>query len=217
VVRFKTAALMAGYFETNFEDGKTGAFAMTKPEFWTVETDGASKKMALTLAKTEGVRNLAVYTGSEYGDLDLRCKARTLEGDGNQWRDYCVVLGYQDDKNYYLVGFNSSVDVDVPGIVRIRDGQSEPIGQRIQMVTIPDRAWHNIEITRSGTKIQVFWEGRLCFEADDAALGKGKIGFGSNNDSAAFDEIKVMPQASERPAPPEIRTKKLSIEGLVIE
>jgi len=216
-VSFSTAKMMPGYFEKNFDDGQIGAFTLTKPEYWAVGKDRMSGSPSLTLSKTPEVRNLAVYDGYEYGDFTLRCRARTLEGDRNAWRDYCVVFGYQDAENYYLVGFNSSVDVDVPGIVRIRGGQAQPIGTRPNLVTIPDRNWHKIMVTRRGAKIQVFWEGLLAFEADDGALGRGKIGFGSNNDEASFDDIRVLPEGMTAPAAAEIRTKKLTVEGLVKE
>jgi hypothetical protein len=216
-VKLTTPKVPEGYFECDFADGKIGPFEATNAQEWSVGKDSMSEKMALSLGNVSKKRNIIVYTGYEYGDFTLKCKARTVEGDGNEWRDFMIVFGYTDPQNYYLAGFNSSVDTDVPGIVRVKDGQSTPIANRLNIVTIPDRNWHNIEVTRKGARIQVFWDGLLCFEADDAALGKGKIGFGSFNDSAAFKELKVLPAATLATAPPEIRTKKLTVEGLVIE
>jgi len=226
-VKFTTPKVMEGYFEDDFAGGKMGPFEATNSQEWSVGKDSMSEKMALSLDNASKKRNIIVYTGYEYGDFTLKCKARTVEGDGNKWRDFMIVFGYKDAGNYYLAGFNSSVDTDVPGIVRVKDGQSTPIAKRLDIVTIPDRNWHDIEVTRKAARIQVFWDGRLCFEADDAALGKGKIGFGSFNDSAAFGELKVLPSATLSTAPhaaeslaaesPEIRTKKLTVEGLVME
>jgi len=213
---FTTPKPMPGYFETDFEDGKVGPFESTDAKAWTVENNSPSN-MALFLNNADKKKNVTVYTGNDYGDFTLECKARTLEGDGNQFRDYAIVFGYQDAENYYAAWFCGAVDDSIPGIVRIKDGKWELVGARPNLVTLADRNWHDVKVLRKGSHIEAYFDGVKAFEADDSAFGKGKVGFGSNNDSAAFDDLKVLPEAEPPLAPSEVRTKRLSIEGLVIE
>ncbi|MCD6405049.1 MAG: DUF4962 domain-containing protein [Planctomycetes bacterium] len=214
---FTTPTKPEGYLEIDYEDGELGALEAADAAKWSIDAGATSGGKGLWLSNTGGKRTVAVYKSYEYGDFTLKCKARTVEGDANEWRDYAVVFGYQDPDNYYALRMCGSVDDDIPGITRLKNGKWEPIGTRPNLVTIPDRAWHNIEVIRRGTRIQAFFDGILAFEADDDTFAGGKVGFGSNNDSAAFDDLKVFPAASMSKAPPKIRTKRLTVEGLVKE
>lgn len=214
---FRTPPKPEGYFETDFSSGEIGPFTSADPALWKIWDDSASGSKALALSNEARARTQMVYTGGDYGDFTLKCKARTLEGGGNSFRDYCVVFGWQDSQNYYAAWFCGGVDGSIPGVVRMKDGNWELIGERPNIITLQDREWHNIEIVRKGTQMQVFFDGLLAFEADDATFGKGKVGFGANNDSASFDDLKVLPYAEVSKSPPKIRTKVLTVEGLVKE
>ncbi|MHC4714391.1 MAG: hypothetical protein ACYTAN_14165, partial [Planctomycetota bacterium] len=216
---FKTPEKPDGYFETDFSDGEIGPFESADPALWKIWDDSASgsKAVSLSQAGDPRVRTQLVYTGHEYDDFTLKCKARTLEGGGNRFRDYCIVFGWQNPANYYAAWFCAGVDEGIPGIVRMKAGNWERIGGRPNLLTLQDRDWHSIEVVRKGTRMQVFFEGILAFEADDATFGKGRVGFGANNDSASFDDLKVLPYAEVSKSPPKIRTKVLTVEGLVKE
>ncbi len=213
----RTAKVMPGYFETGFDSADLSAWQPVDPSYWSVEKDSITGSNALLLTNADRKRTTTVYTGADYGDFTLRVKARTLEGEGNGFRDYAIIFGCQDPANYYAAWMCGAVDESLPGIVRVKDGQWQVIGSRPNLVTLPDREWHAIEVVRKGTHMEAFFDGTLVFEADDATFGRGRIGFGSNNDSAEFDDLKVIPQAELAPVPPTVRTKKLTVEGLVKE
>jgi len=216
-LKVKTPKTVAGYFETAFEDGKLDNWQTGDPSLWSIEKNEDIGKNVLNLDNKDRKRTTIVYKGHDYGDFTLRAKARTVEGEGNAFRDYCIVFGCQNADNYYGAWMCGSVDETLPGIVRVRDGKMELIGSRPNLITLADREWHNIEVVRKGTHIQAFFDGVMAFEADDNTFGSGKIGFGSNNDSAQFGDLKVIPTAAVAPAPPTVRTKKLTVEGLVME
>ena len=212
---FTTAAPAEGYFETDFEDGDLSAFEGPDRGLWKIGGGGQARGSVLVLENTPRKRTQLVYTGHDYADFTMKCKARTPEGGGNKFRDYAIVFGWQDPENYYAAWFCMSADDSIPGIVRVKDGQWRLIGRRPFKASLSDRNWHDIEVVRRGAKMQAFFDGALAFEADDDAFGPGKVGFGSNNDMAMFDDMKLFPDAAVSPAPPEIRTKHLTVEGLV--
>lgn len=215
-ISFTTAAPAEGYFETAFEDGDLSDFDGPDKDLWKVD-GGGERGNVLVLENTPRKRTQLVYTGHDYADFTLKCAARTPEGDGNKFRDYAIVFGWQDPENYYAAWFSMSADDSLPGIVRVKDGEWGLIGKRPFKASLSDRSWHEIEVVRRGTKMQAFFDGALAFEADDDTFGAGKIGFGSNNDTAMFDDLKVFPAAALSGAPAEIRTKRLTVEGLVKE
>jgi len=51
-------------------------------------------------------------------------------------------------------------------------------------------------VTRTGSAISVRFDGNIILSADDSSLGAGKVGVGSFNDSAYFDDVSMVAESS---------------------
>lgn len=142
---------------------------------------------------TRSNEEIALYENATYEDFTFSCRVRTLEDSGNAFRDFFLVFGYQDKDNYYLAWMMGTVDPeDGPGIVKKEKGKLVRIsGYPDRSTTIQHEGWYNLRLTKKGEKIVLEVDGKVWFKSNDKTFGKGKIGIGSFNDAAMFDNIEV--------------------------
>src|SRR6185295_10734685 len=65
---------------------------------------------------------------------------------------------------------------------------------------IPDNEYHPIEVSRAGSLITVKADGAVIMQASDATFGPGRVGIGSFDDTALWDNITIA--VATTPAPP---------------
>jgi PKD repeat protein len=173
--------------------GDTDNWAPLTTGYWEVAVDPVSSDKAYFLNDT--ARSDFEYTLFEvdtYENFTRTLRARTAEPSSNAWRDYLVIFGFQDSENYYYAFFNASVDSETNGIIKREDGDVTKISPYVPG-TIVDDSYHDIEITREDNSITVKMDGDTKFTATDSTFGAGRIGLGSFNDSAYFDDVNVTP------------------------
>jgi hypothetical protein len=162
--------------------------------YWEVSIDPNSGDRTYVLNDTaRSDLEYSLFEGGTYGDFALTLRARTAEPASNAWRDYIVIFGFQDADNYYYVFFNASDNDTTNGIMKRENGNIAKISELALPPTIVDDLWHNVEITRVGSDITVKIDGITAFAAIDSTFDVGKIGLGSYNDSAYFDDVNVVP------------------------
>lgn len=137
--------------------------------------------------------NISVHALSVPGDFSLSAVMR-ITGTASAWDDAAIVFGYQDASNHYYVSLNESNDNRTKGILKVVNG----VPTELADITIPVSANtdHLVEIIRSGSAISVAVNGASVASATDSTFGSGKVGFGSYNDGATFDDLEVSVETS---------------------
>ncbi|MCF6325340.1 MAG: DUF5011 domain-containing protein [Gammaproteobacteria bacterium] len=134
---------------------------------------------------------------AQYGDFTFTAQAKLGDDVGsNTHADYAVLFGFQDNENYYYILFNN--DQGSTQIAKIEDGS------RVELATaesdwLNDNAYHTIKVSRLGSEITVYFDESWVMNASDSTFGNGLVGVGSYNDSAYFDDVKVVGQATTTP------------------
>jgi len=183
-----------------FEDGNADDWNSLTASRWEVVMDEGDVAYYLNTTDfgSQGGGQLGEYSllPLDYGDFTFTAQAKL--GDSvasNEFADYAVVFGYQDPDNYYYVLFNNNQNFTQ--LFKVINGSRSAALATADSDWLNDNAYHSIEIKRTGSAIRVHFDGNLILSADDNSLGAGKVGVGSFNDSAYFDDVSVTGAASD--------------------
>lgn len=130
--------------------------------------------------------NILVHNSSFGGDYEISTVVR-ITGTGSDWDDVAVVFGYQNSDNYYYVSLNESDDGDTNGLFKVVGGTHTELDNLSQ--TVSANTDYTVEIVRSGSSIVVYLNSTEVASASDSTLTGGRVGFGSRNDGAQFDDL----------------------------
>jgi len=176
-----------------FTDGDAADWEPLTPSRWSVVMDEGDYAYFLN---TTGYSSLSgdrlgeysLLPGS-YGDFTMTLQARLVDAvDGNAQADFAIVFGYQNSNNYFYMMFNN--DADLTALFRVVNGVRQQVAIAGQN-WVTDNLYHAIEISRSGGEITVLFDGATVLTATDTTFATGRVGVGSFNDSAYFDDISV--------------------------
>src|SRR5580704_15082991 len=104
-----------------------------------------------------------------------------------------LAFRYTDPRNYYVLAAASPKDY--LALYRMKDGQMVLIKQ--VPAELERGKWYTFKVDARGGHFTAYLDGARMFEADDAALAKGRVGVWSQNDSrVSFDNIKLTPAAA---------------------
>ena len=195
----------------DFESGSATDWKMRTPSRWSVEKDirfnaprpslgygwyvSEPADLALHLNTSditntgEGLGEYAVLSGLLFRDFDLYAHVRSPEDlAANTFADYAVLLGYRDAENYDYVLFSAKKDES--RVYRLQNGTRTALAQ-LDDTTIEDNNYHYIRLQRSGDTLSVWFDNRLAATVQDTGFSAGRIGFGSFNDEAWFDQVRI--------------------------
>jgi len=181
-----------------FEDGNADGWTPLTVSRWQVVLDEGNFVYWLNTTVFDSLpgQRLGEYSllAASYGDFTFTAKAKLGDPISRELADYAVIFGYQDPENYYYVMFNNQQSATQ--LSKVSNGS------RIELVTadsdwLKDNDYHKIEVSRAGSEIKVYFDSRLILSANDDSLGAGKIGVGSYNDSAYFDDVSVTGEVSK--------------------
>jgi hypothetical protein len=175
-----------------FEDTFDGPvhWRVRTPRAWSIAEDPQTKSKALCLIFAVGERaSLEVVKPKDFR-LTFNARSGMIPED-KHWplRDFFVHFGTKDPKNGYAVAFNGTAEYS--GIYVVAGGVEKRIAAPPENVVLIDAGYHEYVIERKGKAILVLLDGRKAMEARDATFGEGEIGFGSRNDPAWFDDVKL--------------------------
>jgi len=150
-----------------------------------------------------GGKRLGEYSllAAQYADFTFTAQAKL--GDdvaSNALADYAVVFGFQDNKNYYYAMFNN--DKTATTLFKVVDGTREKLAAASDASTtdwLTDNLYHSIKVSRMGSEIKVYFDNKLIMNVNDDRFGAGQVGVGSYNDSAYFDDVKVVGKVTITP------------------
>ena len=126
---------------------------------------------------------------------DFIMKARIKSTDdlvANNAADYCIFFAYIDRMNFCYASFSRHDEGEsFTAVFKIVDGVRTSIAHK--GVAITDNEFHNIELTRKGNEVSCKIDGKQFYKGNDEIfVKKGKIGIGSYNDMACFDDIQII-------------------------
>lgn len=137
---------------------------------------------------TLGAANLATYeTAVPAGDFTLTTEASAVNTT-SEFNDFAVVFGLQDINNYYFVSFNETSSAGT-GIYRVTNS----ISTRLDDIrtAIAAGQTYAVRVERRSAQIRVYLNDEQVATATDTMFTGGYVGFGTRNDAAAFDNLRV--------------------------
>lgn len=178
--------------------GHRGHWVELTPSRW--DTSGGVYRINTTdYVNQSGDRpgEYALLSHHRFRDFDFSMKARTDEVLGPYTAaDYVVIFAYRNEANYYYMMFSRYADNNE--LYRVVDGVRQLVAEA-SGGSFADNAFHQVDIRRRGSLIEVFFDGSSYLTAEDDTFGEGAIGIGSYNDAASFDDISVQPYLPEQP------------------
>ncbi len=130
-------------------------------------------------------------------DFTFSCQAQSLENLArNPYADYAFVYGYLDSLNYTYVQYHT-YDVVVSEIKN---------GERVYEEKIPAQNDienpHQIKIQLDKDQLSIYFADNQVYSTQRVGSTFGKIGFGSFNDSVAFENIELVCALHKDQIPP---------------
>lgn len=108
--------------------------------------------------------------------------------------DWVIIFGYQNPDDYYVMIANETPEYSE--LFVLEDGERTRLGG-VEKSMVPDQNWYEMELVREGNEIEVWYEGELQFVVEDDTYGEGRVGVGTFNDAAYFDDIEIAGPAEE--------------------
>jgi hypothetical protein len=181
------------------EDFSVGAGNFTVVDgTWSV-VNGAYQLGTPSTAATTHLSNRSVHNTSVNGDFTLNVQA-TPTATAAAWNNAAVIFGYQDPNNYYFVSFNESNDAATSGIFKVVNGVSTELAD----ITTPIVAGQasRIRVQRVGGNIEAYLNNVLVASATDTTFTAGRIGLGTRQYAASFDNLTVTWDSGTAPVAP---------------
>jgi hypothetical protein len=136
-----------------------------------------------------GNGNMAVHNTSIDGDFTLTVDGIAISSTSN-WDDFSILFGFVNSANYYFASFNESNDTNTNGIFKVKDGAPIEI-VNFSALTESGTVLQPIRIEKVGSNIKVYRANSLLGTAIISGTIKGKVGVGTRNNSAVFDNLVV--------------------------
>jgi hypothetical protein len=150
----------------------------------------SSGRYVLSSAATTGTANgnISVQNTSLSGVFTLTADA-SAENTTGAFDDFSVIFNYTDANNYYFASFNESNDANTSGIFRISGGVVTQLADITSLIS--GGTTYSIRVVKNGSSIVVSRNGVQVASATDATFSSGRVGFGTRNNGASFDNLIV--------------------------
>lgn len=172
----------------DFDDGAAAdSFDVISGGTWRVTEDVYQLSNPGSKRKANG--NVSVHETPLEGDFSLSARA-LVQDTAIKTNDFSVLFGYKNLKNYCYASFNETNDEKTSGIFLVRDGD---VRQLADIGPVKAGEFHGIRIDVIGTSVNVWRNGArvATTEARRCFGGPRRVGFGTRNDAARFDDLKV--------------------------
>ena len=171
--------------------GNVQNYERSQTDLWSTRIDADDLRYYVNNEQRDSnspMPGFSLIKDSLYSDFTLSMTVKSGENlSQNRLADYSIIFGYEneDNYNYMLMKQTTSRLVNV----------SNAVATDITSVTqkgIPDDQYHDVVLNLSGNQITVSLDDSLFLSASNAKLLKiGKIGVGSPNYAAFFDDISI--------------------------
>lgn len=140
--------------------------------------------------------NISVHNTAVSGDFVLTADGKTTDTTTSAWNDFSILFNYKDASNYYYVSLNESNDSGTNGVFKVVAGTKTELADITSVIT--PGTMYSVKVERAGSGIKAYRNGVLVASVSDATFTGGKIGLGSMNDGATFDNVKVIKPSTTR-------------------
>ncbi len=184
-----------------FRDDFTGdadQWEMLDPECWKFKRVGDRSVLSLFKKQSSyqpSVRSplhVALLKVPQVGDFQLDVRIQSTHEDYGH-RDVCLFFGYQKPSQYYYVHLGKKADPHANQIFIVNEKPRTKISLTTTDGTPWDDRWHQVRVIRNidSGDIQVFFDDmeNPAMTANDKTFGKGRVGLGSFDDTADFDDF----------------------------
>lgn len=188
------AGSVSGQFTDNFNRGTVENWTRKTPARWTAGLEQGRMAFYINTGNYSHeapgrLGEYALVNNRVWSDFSFSCLARSMEDySENPSADFAVVFGHQDNANYYYMLFNRWAGETK--LFKIVAGERTEIAASSDFY-LQDNEYHTVGIRRSGVAITVTCNGALVLTARDGTFSEGRIGLGSFNDAAAFDDVRI--------------------------
>jgi hypothetical protein len=185
----------------DFESGMADGFKPHDQSSWAVVDEGGNFAYCLKKpgGQTGAIRKPGAYSILEtpsFSTFTLTAEVKCLRDRSVKGRDVIIVFGYQDDTHFYYAHLSNVSDQVHNRILVVNGADRAPIGSEVTIPRLAEASYYTVRLRRhyeSGL-IEVYvgdmdWP---VMTAVDRTFGSGSIGFGSFDDSACFDDIRVV-------------------------
>ena len=173
-------------------------FELTDPNAfrWATDEDG---KGCLELHAASDYRPphrsplaMALLREPTFDDFVLRVKAKQT-GREYPHRDLVLAFACRDAAHFAYAHLASAADPNAHQIMLVDGADRRPVTtSRTNGVAWGD-AWHDLELRRSGTRVEVVFDGTEVL-AGEVPAGAGRVGVGSFDDTGRFRELVITPR-----------------------
>lgn len=187
-------------FSEDFEDG-IDQWEIMDPDSWRLEDHGLGQSLSIIRRESEyepPVRSplhMALLRDLEVDSFELTFKVKSTKDTGAH-RDCCVFFSYQDPKHFYYVHLGAKPDHASGQIFIVNDAPRAALTDNKKELPWSDD-WHDVKVVRNtdSGRIAIYFDDMETphLEVQDRTFGKGRIGLGSFDDMAAFDQVKLTP------------------------
>jgi hypothetical protein len=191
-------------FEANFEASQElGQWDFTDAQAWRVGGEAVQDKRNhfLSLFRQSDYKppvrspvNIALIRDVVVSDFVLEVKARSTT-QNYPHRDVCLFFGYQDPGHYYYVHIGKEADATAHSVFLVNGQPRVSIAQWRSSGFPWDETWHTLRVERTvqDGRIAVFVDDRPepIMTARDQTFPWGRVGVGSFDDTADFDDLRL--------------------------
>jgi hypothetical protein len=192
-------------FEDDFEKG-ADRWEPTDPAAWkVVEVKGGKALSLFGKSKTKPPHrspfNIALVKDVVVADFVLDVKVQSTVKDYGH-RDACLFLGYQDPAHFYYVHLGKKTDDHCNQVFIVNGKDRAKISTKTNAGTNWGDDWHAVRIVRKvadGT-IEVYFDDLKtpAMTATDKTFAWGRVGVGSFDDTANWDDFKLRGYRAEK-------------------
>ncbi|MCC7493542.1 MAG: hypothetical protein IT204_14405 [Fimbriimonadaceae bacterium] len=167
---------------------------------WELRRDGDNQYLALIKpgALRTGVRRPGEYVllkDQRLQDTTLTARVQSLRPTTLKGRDVVLVFGWQDDTHFYYTHLSNDTNGSTHNVIMKVDGEQRTA---LQTPKKPEArlsdGWHTARLRHQPDgQIEVFFDDleKPLMTARDTAWPAGRVGFGTFDDTAAFDDVAV--------------------------
>ena len=186
-------------FEENFEKGADRWEPLDKAQWDIKKTDQGQvfsqhKKETTYKPPHRSPTNVALLKDVVVGDMELTAKVKSTHPDYGH-RDAVIFFGYQDPAHFYYVHLGKQADDHANQIFIVNNAPRTKISITSTSGTNWTDNWHNVKVVRkpSDGTIEIYFDDmtKPVMTAKDKTFGPGRIGVGTFDDTADFDDIVI--------------------------
>jgi hypothetical protein len=173
-------------FSDDFEKGVINWTTNTVNDWnLTSDTSTAYEESALS-----NVFRAATAGDDEWTDQSVEVKIKVATFGGTTTSYFAGVFArYVDDDNNYCLAVRGDGKYSIR---RRLAGTSGSIGPAFNGIPFQSGTWHTFKLEVVGSTLNAYIDGVLFQTQNDTSFSKGRIGIGTTNASARFDDVRVL-------------------------